>query len=199
MDFEARVRVFQLPVGEQEHERLMRYSVRCGPLRRGVLDAAVHGTVDYGPSLVVEPFVGEGPEHDRARTIVGRPAPDPRVGPDGTVRLGAKLSPDALSVLLFRGHAEDPRVDERLAFTASRLSERFPERVRPILVLPPGGSPTGFPGEIVPDAGGALHHRYGCLSDAAFVVRPDGYVGYGCAPVDAERLVRHVSRILWPT
>ena len=37
-----------------------------------------------------------------------------------------------------------------------------------------------------------VHGRLGAVSDTAYVVRPDGYLGFRCAPADADRLAGHL-------
>jgi hypothetical protein len=38
-----------------------------------------------------------------------------------------------------------------------------------------------------------VHGRLGALTDAAYVVRPDGYLGFRCDPPDADALAEHLG------
>jgi hypothetical protein len=49
--------------------------------------------------------------------------------------------------------------------------------------------PAGHAGvEVVADPALHAHGRLGAAADAAFVVRPDGYLGFRCEPPDEARL-----------
>ena len=43
-----------------------------------------------------------------------------------------------------------------------------------------------------------LHRRFGVTTDALFLIRPDGYVGYRSQPADVDGLLAHLQRYLVP-
>jgi hypothetical protein len=69
------------------------------------------------------------------------------------------------------------------------LAERFAPALR-VLVLVISDRPPVRPNgvDIVADPALRAHGRLGAVSDAAYVVRPDGYLGFRCEPPDAGAL-----------
>jgi hypothetical protein len=54
--------------------------------------------------------------------------------------------------------------------------------------------PTGPPGvEVLADPELRAHGRLGAVADAAYMVRPDGYLGFRCEPPDPARLAEHLA------
>jgi hypothetical protein len=47
--------------------------------------------------------------------------------------------------------------------------------------------------ELLADPALRAHGRLGAVAKAAYVVRPDGYLGFRCEPPDAERLADHLG------
>jgi len=52
-----------------------------------------------------------------------------------------------------------------------------------------------WPGQVLLDADGPVHERYGARSECLYLVRPDGYVGYRCQPADPDQLIAYLERI----
>ena len=48
---------------------------------------------------------------------------------------------------------------------------------------------------VVLDAEGLIHQRYGARSESVYLVRPDGYVGFRSQPADREGLMAYLDRI----
>jgi hypothetical protein len=57
----------------------------------------------------------------------------------------------------------------------------------------PASGPPGV--EPLADAALRVHGRLGAAGAAAFVVRPDGYLGFRCEPPDAARLAGHLGQL----
>jgi hypothetical protein len=78
--------------------------------------------------------------------------------------------------------------------SALALAERFTPAVRAtVLVIadrPPPG-PSGV--AVLADPALRAHGRLGAVADAAYVVRPDGHLGFRCEPPDAARLAEHLA------
>jgi hypothetical protein len=49
--------------------------------------------------------------------------------------------------------------------------------------------------EVVADPELRAHGRLGAVTDTAYVVRPDGHLGFRCAPPDAARLGEQLARL----
>ncbi len=79
---------------------------------------------------------------------------------------------------------------------AMALAARFAPLVR-ARVLATGELPAaGPPGvEVLADAGLRAHGRLGATEETAFVVRPDGYLGFRCEPPDPARIAGHLGRL----
>jgi hypothetical protein len=77
------------------------------------------------------------------------------------------------------------------------LAQRYGERIRAYLVIPPGAGPTAAPTAAAPlrDSELNLHHRYGADGECLYLVRPDKYVGYRARPADQASLEAYLPRI----
>ncbi len=51
---------------------------------------------------------------------------------------------------------------------------------------------------VIRDSGGDFARRYRCAAGAAYIVRPDGYLGYAASPASSDDLVRHVESTFAP-
>jgi len=69
-----------------------------------------------------------------------------------------------------------------------------------VVVSAAESAPPDLPGgvSVVFDPHGALRQRYGVRGECAYVIRPDGYVGYRCAPPSATRLREYFHRVFLP-
>jgi hypothetical protein len=48
---------------------------------------------------------------------------------------------------------------------------------------------------VVCDGESAVHQRYGARSECAYLIRPDGYVGYRAQPADGDKLIAYLETI----
>jgi 2-polyprenyl-6-methoxyphenol hydroxylase-like FAD-dependent oxidoreductase len=77
---------------------------------------------------------------------------------------------------------------------ALALAERFTPAVRAtVLVIADRPPPAPPEVEVVADPALRAHGRLGAVADAAYVVRPDGHLGFRCEPPDAARLAEHLG------
>jgi FAD binding domain len=74
------------------------------------------------------------------------------------------------------------------------LAERFAQAVR-ATVLVIADRPPAAPAqvEVVADPELRAHGRLGAVADTAYVVRPDGHLGFRCGPPDAAPLREHLA------
>jgi hypothetical protein len=61
------------------------------------------------------------------------------------------------------------------------------------VVVPPDALDPDVLIPILRDADGRFRRAYGATGRCAYLVRPDGYVGYRQAPIDTARLVAHLG------
>ena len=72
-----------------------------------------------------------------------------------------------------------------------------PEAIWQALTDPDVISRYGYGGqiELEPRPGGAFRAAYGLRGAGAYLVRPDGHVGFRCSPVSVSALEEHLARI----
>lgn len=100
-------------------------------------------------------------------------------------------------LVLFDGHAPTEAGYRGMAAVAAEVRERWPARVRVVMVSPSAGAVDALPDEpVILDPGGALHRRYGAESEALYLFRPDGYIGFRSQPIQAEPLRAHLELVL---
>jgi 2-polyprenyl-6-methoxyphenol hydroxylase-like FAD-dependent oxidoreductase len=130
----------------------------------------------------------------------GERAPDVQLDEEleHSPRLFQALDPKLHTLLLFDGATASEAGYRALVELAARVEARFPGLVAARVVVPHEERPAalaGWTGEVVLDAAGAVHDRYGARSECLYVIRPDGYVGYRSQPADAGKLVAYLERI----
>jgi hypothetical protein len=80
------------------------------------------------------------------------------------------------------------------AKSALALAERFTPAVRAtVLVIADRPPPAPAEAEVVADPALRAHGRLGAVANAAYVVRPDGHLGFRCDRPDAARLAEHLG------
>ena len=184
------------PVGEEVVGRTVRHA-------RDGLEADAD---DVGTALLREaqllvgypdsPLVGEDVVGD---ALAAGPAPGMRA-PDASGLTREGMTPELRLFELLRGtdhvlllwpEGEDGGEVEGIA-AAARARARG--RLRAYVVLP-AGAPDRWSGlPTVRDARGRFSAAYGAGGPFAYLIRPDGHVGYRQAPLDAAALVSHLGR-----
>ncbi|HEY2512869.1 MAG TPA: FAD-dependent monooxygenase [Polyangiaceae bacterium] len=99
--------------------------------------------------------------------------------------------------LLFDGSAATVEGYRNLEAIGARLEEKWGEWIDVHVVVPYAAKPAElrWEGSLVLDPQGAVHKRYGARSECAYVVRPDGYVGYRGQPADEGKIVAYLETI----
>ena len=153
--------------------------------------AAVEAGHELGVGYPDSPLVGgEAP--------AGAPGvlPGARI-PDAAPLIRADGSPTSLRELL-----RDRRPQLWLCAGASgtehalALAETLAARIAATVFVIADRPPAGRPGvELIADPALRAHGRLGAVADAAFVVRPDGYLGFRCEPPDEARLAAHLALV----
>jgi hypothetical protein len=157
--------------------------------------ARVLAAAEAGHELAVaypdSPIVGGDAPPGGVGVAPGSRVPDagPLARADGSrTSLGELLREPGLQLWACAG-AGPP--DAALAL-AARFAPVVASRVLAAGPLPAAGPP-GV--EVIGDAAQRAHGRLGAVGEAAFVVRPDGYLGFRCEPPDAGRISGHLGRL----
>jgi 2-polyprenyl-6-methoxyphenol hydroxylase-like FAD-dependent oxidoreductase len=128
----------------------------------------------------------------------GRPPMPPGPAGKGPLRVHELLRSGRHVALLFDGAAATEQGYTNLTGIARRLRARFGDTVDPYLVVPREAAPAlaRWEGPTLLDEGGEIHRRYGARSECAYVIRPDGYVGYRGQPADGAKIEAWLGRSL---
>jgi hypothetical protein len=165
---------------------LRNVAVRLGPSQTTQLRGSMELSLRYRDSRILGedvrpgllPRLRRGPEP-------GERAPEFTFGtPGGRRRMHELLRGTRPVLLLFRGLARGPRAGSRMAGIAEEVRLRFGDEVAVLNI------------DAAMDADGKAHRHWGARDGAAYVVRPDGYVGYRCQPAEARSIVRYLDGIL---
>ena len=139
------------------------------------------------PSLVEARDFGSGPR-------AGERAPDADLG--GGRRLHEALWGTRHVALYFDGPDGSAEGYERMCELAAHLRERLGDRIAIRFVVPSDRIPDLLPDEDVwLDTEEWAHRRYGASAECLYVVRPDGYIGFRCQPVEREPLDRWIDSV----
>jgi len=160
----------------------------CGEHRVGVLEAKLlRDPSSEQPSLLDWVDFGRGPG-------AGARVPDGEcvAHPSGTaVRLAELVRQARFTLLLFDGSAATAEGYVHLTRLGHAVLRTYGAWVRVVLVVPRDPPPEAlvWEGELVLDARGDLHRRFGAGSECLYLVRPDGYVGFRAQPADGVALL----------
>jgi 2-polyprenyl-6-methoxyphenol hydroxylase-like FAD-dependent oxidoreductase len=105
------------------------------------------------------------------------------------------------SLLLFAGGASARRRGDRLTNLADSVARSYADLIDVYLVCAAdaAAAPAAPPGvTVVRDSEQALQRRYGAGSGCAYLIRPDGYVGYRSASVTLPRFRQYLDRVFVP-
>jgi 2-polyprenyl-6-methoxyphenol hydroxylase-like FAD-dependent oxidoreductase len=135
--------------------------------------------------------------------IGGEPPPGgPGVAPGGRIPDAGPLVRQDGSATGLRELLREPRMQLWVCAGAGALAPslglaaRFAPALRARVIVPGEAPPPAPPGvEALADATLAVHGRLGAVREAAFVVRPDGYLGFRAEPPDADRIAGHLGRL----
>jgi hypothetical protein len=113
-----------------------------------------------------------------------------------SIRFFQRLRGTRHHLALFSGALATAETHRRLRDLAEAAVHAHPDRIESHLIVPHElPEDMAAKGEILLDARGELHHRYGARRACLYVVRPDGYIAFRSQPPDAEALNAYLSRI----
>ncbi len=76
------------------------------------------------------------------------------------------------------------------------MRRRYGDRVRTYAVVPQAERPAALAwSDVVLDAEAEVHAAFGCGSEALYLIRPDGYVGFRSQPAVEPELLRYLETI----
>ncbi|HLH78376.1 MAG TPA: FAD-dependent monooxygenase [Candidatus Binataceae bacterium] len=202
-DLTTRIGALRSPVGMVVRSRLMAVLSGSEFLTQRAGRTLAELSVNYRKSPLVEdyqegiakifasfaggPAVGDrAPEVSSLRTEAGQ-----------EVGLWEMLRGTTHCLLLFPG-VEAQWADYReLAGIGQRVTERYGQCVKPLLVVNEGGLPKGlgWSGATIWDSAHKLHAQYHAAGAGLYLIRPDGYIGYRSFPPQAARLADFLGRI----
>jgi hypothetical protein len=168
------------PIVSENRHSLLRARVGAG-------DAAEEPNVLAWRSFELAPAAG-----DRMldATITPRGATAPR-------RLYEIVDGRRHTLILFDGRSSTRAGYERLTSIGRRVTERYAGLVDVHIVVPASECPgeLDWNGSLLFDPEGELEERYGALSECAYLIRPDLYVGYRSQPADETSLFSHLGQM----
>jgi 2-polyprenyl-6-methoxyphenol hydroxylase-like FAD-dependent oxidoreductase len=183
------------PIGEEVVGRTVRHA-RAG--FEGDADDAATVMLREAQLLVGypdSPIVGEDGRFD-AGPAPGARAPDAsaleRIGVAFPLRLFELIrGPDHVLLLYADTHDALDAVRE----VAAAALRRAPDRLRAFAIVAPQLQLQWLPIGVARDAEGRFSAAYGAWGACAYLVRPDGYVGYRQRPLDADGVVRALAKV----
>ena len=176
---ELRVHMRGSPIVEQRRGSVLFATLTRDPTNE---DASVADWIEFGGA----PEAGTRP-------------PDRRFGAPGEERrLSSLLRGSRHVLLLFDGARATPEGYANLARIAAAVRASFSDVVEARVVVPAAERPASLPeaDDVLLDPGGDLHCAFGARAECAYLLRPDGYVGYRCQPADEADIVGYLGRLL---
>jgi hypothetical protein len=213
-DVATRVVTLESPAARAVRDVLIELLAPIGPVRRALGRGVAEIGLGYRDSPIVReeraPRGAGGPHPLRARAAVrlglasaphpGDRAPDVRIGEGGDgARLFDVLRGPGHVLLLFEGRAPEASTRADLLAVARAVLARHGDHVTAHLVARrarAGPAPRGV--AILLDPALRLHARYGADLPCAYVVRPDGHVGYRAVPPRAPDLLDWMRLVVRP-
>ena len=192
LDFAARLQLSRYSTPGPKRERLMEFATQCEPLRRSVLDCAIEQSPMYERSWLVQ----DGGSYPQASgPTPGTRAPDvPLTGSPSN--LHEALRGVGHKLLLFVGSPE-PGLEtlQRLEATVSETRKHWSHLVDVRTVVAVGGDIPAWADHVILDAKAGMHSRYGVSGDCAYLIRPDGYIGFRTNPVVPEAMLGYLRNL----
>lgn len=195
---------FGLIAGSGPVSRLMRRVVPqllprlfgVGPVQTRLLGFVSQLHVRYHPSEVVGERLTDGgraPHPIRTGPAPGVRAPDVQLQRNHTaVRLFDLLRDPGHILLLFTGESEQAVPAAALLAQAGELAARTPGALRVLVVSRQASDQK----EALHDASGMAHQLYGASEACAYLLRPDGHVGFRAQGIELALLQNELSKRL---
>ncbi len=198
------------PLTRELRNHLMPLLTGMAPVQHQMATQDAEIDINYRHSAIVA-------EHNHGRFGHRRFASGPRAGdraPDAgpllrtgggageSVRLFDLLRGTSHTLLLFGGPEPTAKDWAGLVATTADVRRQWGDLVRSFLIVDEGtwiderdAAGVGE-GSLVVDTDGALHHRYAAEMPCAYLIRPDGYVGFRSRPADPTALSSYLAGLL---
>jgi hypothetical protein len=162
-------------------------------LREGQLLVNYRDSALVGEALGAQGALADGPRPgDRAPDVNGLA----RHGVGFGIRLFDLLRGSSQTLLLYADSSLDENEIVRFEELSRGVRERCSGLVRSYLLLAEGAPTPSLDGlPVIRDLGGEFRSAYGVAGSAAYLVRPDGYVGFRASPVDEGALRAHLGGV----
>ena len=100
-------------------------------------------------------------------------------------------------LLVFDGLVHAEANYAQLTQTACRVKEVLGDEVKISLIVSQGGKGVNIDRDvsILLDPEHVLHARYGAASPSLYFIRPDGYIGFRCQPVQGKLLLDYLEQL----
>ena len=100
-------------------------------------------------------------------------------------------------LLVFDGLVHTEANYAQLTQTARRVKEVLGDEVKISLIVSQGGKGVNIDRDvsILLDPEHVLHARYGAASPSLYFIRPDGYIGFRCQPVQEKPLLDYLEQL----
>lgn len=131
----------------------------------------------------------------------GARVPDLEVeGVDGVQRVSDLFRLGEHTLLLFDGEGATEHGYARLSEIAASVRALYGGAVRPLVVVPAAERPDALPPEVavLQDPMASLHGAFHVRTEALYLIRPDGHVGFRSLPADGGALIAHLAHALGP-
>ena len=210
----TRAATLRSPVGRALRNRVAGFATRFEAVQQRIASTLGETIIGYGGSPIVgedrssafQARIGSAEESESpnlqawrefgAGPRPGERAPDAELNDDDRVHL--HLRGPRHTLLLFDGAASTDAGYENLTATAAAITEAHSDLIDVVVIVPEEGRPDALGADVtlVRDPENDAHARYGARSECAYLIRPDGYIGYRQQPVDAQRLTSWFSGLL---
>jgi 2-polyprenyl-6-methoxyphenol hydroxylase-like FAD-dependent oxidoreductase len=152
---------------------------------------------NYRASALSKSANGSNHNKVRAGLKAGDRAPDGKCVrfPDNETSLFKEFRHDGLTLLVLGGERASQTDYEELAAMAKQVQKRAGELVKPCLVLAcdPNPSSAEWPESVLFDPDLSLHRIYLARTPTAYIIRPDGYIGFCTRPDNTIPLLDYLK------
>jgi 2-polyprenyl-6-methoxyphenol hydroxylase-like FAD-dependent oxidoreductase len=198
----TRMATLRNPIAQHLRNRLASLLASFEVVQHRLGDQFAELSIAYPKSPILGEHSGRRPSWLRGGVAPGGRAPDAalRIGASGRPTTLFELLRGTSHVVLLLEGVDDRGSNPALANLGATVRARFGDLVSEHLVLAPGhveGRSDGL-GAILTDPTGELHERYGASGPSAYLIRPDGYVGFRSQPADEGHLLEHLGSYLIP-
>ena len=178
--------------------QVMPRAFALGPLQQRLLGFVSQLQVRYHASSLVGESLGQGGRapHPLSRgPSAGSRGPDITLTRNSTaVRLFDLLREPGHLLLLFTGESQEAMPAKAVLARAAEVTPRFAGALRTLVISRQQTEDK----EVLHDAAGLAHQLYGATAPCAYLLRPDGHVGFRCQGVERALLQNELAQRLLP-